>query len=113
MLRVAKFLSNLALILVIVWLGVLNTQPVTLVTVPQLFDLREIGIFSIPLFLIIISALFVGFLMGCMTEYIRAGKTRRFLKERNSNLKESNMKLKKTEKNLELEDDEILSLLKK
>jgi len=113
LLRVAKFLSNLALILIIVWLGVLNTQPVTLVTAPQLLDPSGIGIFSIPLFLIIMSAVFVGFLVGCMTEYVRAGKTRKYLRERNSSLEESNMKLKKIEKNLELEDDDILSLLKR
>ena len=113
MLRVAKFLSNLALILIIVWLGVLNTQPVTFVATPQLLDSSQIGIFSIRLFLIIISAVFVGFLMGCMTEYFRSGKIRRSLRERNSSLEESNMKLKKIEKNLELEDDEILSLLKR
>ena len=100
-------------VMIIVWLGVLNTQPVTLVTAPQLFDSNDLGKFTAPLFLVIIGAVFVGFLMGCMTEYVRAGKTRRYLKERNISLKESNTKLKKIEKNSGLEDDDILSLLKR
>ena len=65
-----------------------------------------------PLFLIVIIAAFFGFIIGCVAEYVRAGKVRKSLRERNKSLKESKMKIKNIEKNLGMEDDEILSLLK-
>ena len=112
MFRIAKAFSFLGLVTTLVWLGVLNTQSVKLITIPSIFASDEIGVFRVPLFLIVIIAAFFGFIMGCVAEYVRAGKVRKSLRERNRSLKESNMKIKNIEKNLGMEDDEILSLLK-
>ncbi len=112
MLRLAKFFTSLALILIIMWLGLLNTQPVKLVTLPPTFVSDGFGIYTVPLFVIVIVSAFWGFIMGCTAEYLRASKTRKCLKERNSDLKKSDTRLKSIEKDLDLEDDEILSLLK-
>ncbi len=110
--RIAKAFSVLGLVTILVWLGVLNTQSVKLITIPAIFASDEIGVFRMPLFLIVIIAAFFGFIMGCIAEYVRAGKVRKSLRERNRSLKESKMKIKNIEKDLGMEDDEILSLLK-
>ena len=112
MLRVTKFFSSLALVLVIVWFGVLNTQSIELNTFPLKLGSDGLGKLKIPMFLIVLISIFFGFILGCILEYIRASKLRRCLKEKNKNLKETNMQLKNLKRNLELEDDEILSLLK-
>lgn len=112
MLRIAKAFSVLGLVTTLVWLGVLNTQSVKLITIPPIFVSDEIGVFRVPLFLIVIIAAFFGFIIGCVAEYVRAGKVRKSLRERNKSLKESNMKIKNIEKNSGMEDDEILSILK-
>ena len=112
LLRIAKAFSVLGLVTTLVWLGVLNTQSVKLITIPPIFVSDEIGVFRVPLFLIVIIAAFFGFIIGCVAEYVRAGKVRKSLRERNKSLKESKMKIKNIEKNLGMEDDEILSLLK-
>ena len=112
MLRIAKAFSVLGLVTIVVWLGVLNTQSVKLITIPSIFASDEIGVFRVPLFLIVIIAAFFGFIIGCVAEYVRAGKVRKSLRERNRSLKQSKMKIKNIEKNLGMEDDEILSLLK-
>ncbi len=108
----ARLFVSLVLILTVVWLGVLNTQPVNLITIPQEFVTDKFGIFRIPLFLIIIFTAFLSFVFGCVAEYIRSRKLRKSLKERDKRLKQSEAKLKKFEKNLGLDDDDILSLLK-
>ena len=111
MLKVAKFLSGLVLVVVIVWLGILNTQSVNIVFFPEILISGNGGNLSVPLFLAIIVAIFLGFFLGCTAEFKRSKTIRKSLKEKSNDLKEINMKLKNMEKKFGVGDDEIFSLL--
>ena len=111
MVKVAKVFSGLVLILFFVCLGTLNQQSVTLVVLPELLISGKKGNFEVPLFLVIMVAIFLGFVVGSIWENNRSKKIRKSLKEKRKSLKESNMKIKDMEKKFGVDDDEVFSLL--
>ena len=111
MLKAAKVFGGLGFVFIFVCLGTLNQQSINLVLVPELLISDRRANFEVPLFSVIMIAIFFGFVIGSVWEHNRHKKIRKSLKEKRKSLKESNMKIKDMEKKFGVEDDEVFSLL--
>ena len=111
MLKAAKVFIVFVFVLIFVCLGTLNQQSINIVLVPELLISDRRANFEVPLFLVIMIAIFFGFVIGSVWEHNRHKKIRKSLKENRKSLKERNMKIRDMERKFGVEDDEVFSLL--
>ena len=107
-----KWISSTFVFLAIVWIGALNTKPLTISLLPEDLGFQDFYKIETYLFLVVVISCFIGIIFGCFLEYLRGGRTRSSLKEKNYHLQEMKRRLERLEHTTDLDDEETLSYLR-
>ena len=111
MIWIFKFGIISVLIFFLIWFGILNSHEVDFYLVPKFLDFDNFYSLEFPLYLIMIFSIFFGFILGCILENNRSNKIRKSLKEKNNELRKSDIELQKLKKRTNANRDDVLSLL--
>ena len=91
--------------------GVFNSHKIDVYLYPNILNSEFFYLLNVPLYLIVIFSIFIGFILGCILENVRSYKIRRFLKRRNKELQKRHIELQNLKKKLDPQNDKLLALL--
>ncbi|MCC1494369.1 lipopolysaccharide assembly LapA domain-containing protein [Cognatishimia sp. F0-27] len=106
--------AGLTILLTIV--SVANLQPVTLNTLPSgmsgLDPIAWMGVsVQVPLFIVVLASLLLGFVLGEVFEWLREHKHRAEARTKGAEVKKLERELKRTQAERDKDKDEVLALL--
>lgn len=114
--RYIRYAIYAAILIVLTVVSVANLEIVTLNTLPDgLAAIPQIGwlafSFELPLFLVVLGGLLLGFALGELFEWLREYKYRSEASRKKGEVKKLERELKKTQAERDKDKDEVLAIL--
>ena len=108
--KLGRYITTIILLFFFILFAVSNDQIVT-INFPEVLSLRIEKSISLPLYLLISSALFVGIVIGVLIEYLRNMRFRKAFSAKNKKLLKIEEELQKSREKFLTEEEKIFNLL--
>ena len=108
--KLGRYITIVILLLLFILFAIANDEIVT-INFPELLSLNIEKSIYLPLYLLILSVLFVGIIIGVIIEHLRNIRFRRDFNEKNKKLLKVEQELKKTKEKFLTEEEKIFNLL--
>lgn len=114
--RYIRYAIYAAVAIVLIIVSLANRQAVALNTIPEgLAAMPGMGILSysvqLPLFVVVLGAMLLGFVIGELFEWLREHKYRAEASQKKTEVKKLERQLKKTQAERDKDKDEVLAIL--
>ena len=111
--KLGRYIFGIALLVILIPFALANDIWVKLIIIPKGMMTDIDKVVSLPLYILVYLALFVGVLVGITIENFRNTKLRSTIKENNKRLNEVEAELRRSKEKFLSEEEKILDLLDK
>ena len=108
--KLGRYITIVILLALFILFAIANDEIITL-NFPEVLSLNIEKSIYLPLYLLILSVLFVGIIIGVIIEHLRNIRFRRDFNEKNKKLLKVERELKKTKEKFLTEEEKIFNLL--
>tara|TARA_B100000963_G_scaffold229522_1_gene200180 strand:+ start:221 stop:553 length:333 start_codon:yes stop_codon:yes gene_type:complete len=108
--KLGRYITIVILLSLFILFAIANDE-IVMINFPKVLSLNIEKSIYLPLYLLISSVLFVGIIIGVITEHFRNIRFRRDFNEKNKKLLKVEKELKKTKEKFLTEEEKIFNLL--